>query len=284
MMPSARRYLGQGSVLRSPAVSELGEELKSRCFLRGLLSLRQSSALASLVGPGLLLALTIPARGGPRDDSARVTGRILEACSCMVPCPCNFGRSPKPLQFCQSLAFFEFQKGSVGGIRLKGLRFAVASRGGTTATLYLDARSSEEERKALRSIGTWILSLERTPVTAVMSAPIDLDFGDSRLSGSVAGTDIELVASPLRGNDGKSAIIVSHPWLFGSFPVSSARKCVAEKLRVRAPSVSFSYAGTNANDALFEFPASAVGLSGYYPRSSQSRQAPFELKLKRGQQ
>ncbi len=79
-------------------------------------------------------------------------------------------------------------------------------------------------------------------------------FGHSWSRASIPGADVSLAAVPLIGNDGKSSITVSQPWILGSFPVTSSRKCVAQKVRVRTPGLSFDYSGTNANDGLFEIP------------------------------
>lgn len=187
-----------------------------------------------------------------------ISGRLLEGCSCIVPCPCNFGAASRPHSFCDSLAFFEFHQGNIEGVALKGLRFAIASRGGSRATLYIDLELSEPQRNALRKIGTWILSLEGTPLSDVRTASVKVDFEDARLAGSIEETDAELTAFPLKGNDGRSSIVVSHPWIFGSFPVSSSRKCVVEKLHVRSGGLAFDYSATNANDAVFEFLPSQV--------------------------
>ena len=65
-------------------------------------------------------------------------------------------------------------------------------------------------------------------------------------------------ATPLTGNDGASSITVSHPWMFGAFPVTTSRKCMAHTLHVRVPGLSFDYSETNANDAEFEFAPALV--------------------------
>ncbi len=183
----------------------------------------------------------------------KITGRILEACSCSVPCPCNFGQTPQPHAFCDSLAFFEFGEGELDHVPLRGLRFAIAERTRTRAVLYLDSSPSERLIPVARRIASWILSLDGTPLVAVLSASVNVEFGQSKLSGWVVGTETSLTCVPLVGNDGKSAIILLHPWILGSFPVKSARKCKAERLHVGAPGLSFDYEGTNANDAAFEF-------------------------------
>jgi Protein of unknown function (DUF1326) len=193
-----------------------------------------------------------------RAASTKVAGRLLEACSCSVPCPCNFGRHPSPHGFCDSVAIFQFRQGEMEGVDLRGLRFSIAERSGVAATLYLDPRLSTVQRKALRRIAAWVLTSDGTPLVAVLPGTTTVEFGASNLTGSVEGARIALKAVPLTGNDGRSGITVSYPWIFGSFPVKASRKAVAERLLVVAPELSFTYSNTNANDADFEFLAEQV--------------------------
>lgn len=206
-----------------------------------------------------LLCLSLAARTlaeGPPQE-AELKGRVLEACSCRVPCPCNFGQSPSPHDFCDSLAFFGILSGQLGGVSLVGSRFAIAGRAGDRAVVYLDSRMPAGQRAAAKRIATWVVSLEGTRAVSFLSGPINIAFA-GRPEGSVAGQEVRLIASRLKGNDGKSDIVVSNPWMFGLLPIKSTRKCIAERVMVRTPTVSFDYADTNANDAVFEFPESLV--------------------------
>ncbi len=171
----------------------------------------------------------------------------------MVPCPCNFGQHPSPHGLCDSLAFFEFQGGEINSVSLRGLRFVIAERNAEAAVLFLDSGRSASQRTALKRIATWILSLEDTRLVAVMTGHIDIEFEQTTLSGSVRGTELVLTVKPLVGNDSRSALTVANPWMFGSFPIKTSRKGVAERLQVVAPGLSFGYSNTNANDAYFQF-------------------------------
>lgn len=95
-------------------------------------------------------------------------------------------------------------------------------------------------------------------MTAVLKALINVDFGETLVSASVGGTEVRMRARLLKGNDRHSPIIVSRPWIFGSFPVRSSRKAMTEELQVLAPGLRFTYHGTNANDAVFEFQANQI--------------------------
>jgi hypothetical protein len=133
---------------------------------------------------------------------------------------------------------------------------AVASRGNGRGLLYVDADASEKQRALLTRIAKWILSFDGTSVVTVLTAPIRLEILENRSIGLVVGEQITVKAHSLIGNDGKSSIVVTNPWLFGSFPIRSSRKGITERLEVRSPQFSFQYYGTNANQAAFDFAAS----------------------------
>ena len=189
---------------------------------------------------------------------AKIKGRVLEGCSCSVPCPCNFGGAPSPNHFCESVAFFELQTGKIDGVSLKGLRFALAERGGVTGIIYLDSSVSKKQAEAIQRVANWVLSLEGTPVKDVLRGTISVDFGMNSMSGSVVGTGTYINARPLTGSDGNPSIIVSRPWIFGAFPVSHAQKGVTERLTVQTAQLKFDYSKTNANNGVFEFHANQV--------------------------
>lgn len=165
--------------------------------------------------------------------------KTLRSRGCMVPCPCNFGQRPSPHDFCESLSFGEIKQGAMEGVALAGLRFAILSRSGSRAVVYLDSKASEAQRGGLRRIATWMLSFDGTLVTSVRTASISLELSDTRLRGSIGGTNIALSASALKGNDGKSGIIVSHPWIYGALPIASSRKSVADRLRAETQGTLF---------------------------------------------
>src|SRR6267143_1878126 len=103
----------------------------------------------------------------------------------------------------------------------------------------------------------WILGLEGTPMKGVLTAPVRLDFADMHSEASI-GSEAALKVSLLRGKSSRTGVSVSHPIIYGSFPVLSSRKGVTRKLKATAPGLKFEYSGTNANDGIFEFKAADV--------------------------
>jgi len=199
------------------------------------------------------------ARGkGERPEDLVIQGTVLEGCSCQIPCPCNFGQPASPHRLCAFLAFFAFNRGQFAGVSLAGHRFAVASNGENQTIIYVDPDGSASETRALLRIARWIIGHEGIKDRAVLRRPIRVDLLATRSFGYVVGEETSLRAHPLTGNDGKSTIEVTNPWLFGSWPVSSAQKGSSELLQVHSGGISFRYSGTNANKATFEFLAGSV--------------------------
>lgn len=186
-----------------------------------------------------------------------ITGRLLEGCSCSVPCPCNLGQLARPHDFCESLAFFRFNRGMFRYVDLEGLQFALASRGGSEAYLYLAPTISKPQAEVLTKIARWILSFEATPLKEIFTATIRLNFADMDSEAS-AGSETSLRVSLLKGKDGRTPVSVSHPLIYGAFPVLRSKKGVTQQLKTNARGLKFDYSGTNANDGIFAFNAADV--------------------------
>src|SRR5262245_55036371 len=102
-------------------------------------------------------ALLIPALSVRADEKSaaghpwRITGQLSEACSCSVPCTCNFGEGPSPQHFCWALFSLDIHKGRYGKVPLDGLRLAGAL-GGSGLVAYIDDRANLQQAEALKAI------------------------------------------------------------------------------------------------------------------------------------
>lgn len=210
------------------------------------LRLTRIAIALALVLIGAVLALV----SGPLARNT-VRGRLLEGCSCGVPCICNVGGVPDSI--CESLAFFEIKDGNVDKIDLKGLHFAIADKGSFASVIYVDSALLPSQKLAIRKVARWIVSLEGTPVTEVVEAPIHLKMDDRVMSGSVVGTPNHLSGVLLH-----PSLVVSHPRIFGHFPVIYAEKGVSEELKVQTAEFSFSHKDKNLNKGVFEFTSSKI--------------------------
>ena len=83
-------------------------------------------------------------------------GTLLEACSCSVPCPCNFGQEPTG-GHCHTIYAYKLKKASYEGVNLDGLIIGggEAEKG---AVGYLDDKAKPEQHDALKSLALALYS------------------------------------------------------------------------------------------------------------------------------
>jgi len=78
-------------------------------------------------------------------------GNLSEACSCRVPCTCNFGSGPSPHHFCWTMFSLDVQKGHYGRVKLNGLHL-VGAHGDKAVVWYIDRRATTQQFEALQAI------------------------------------------------------------------------------------------------------------------------------------
>lgn len=78
------------------------------------------------------------------------SGTLIEACSCSVPCPCNFGQGPSR-DYCHTVYAYRIKSGRYGAVILDGLIFGggEADKG---AMGFLDSRAAAEQNPALEKL------------------------------------------------------------------------------------------------------------------------------------
>jgi hypothetical protein len=85
-----------------------------------------------------------------------IEGRLLEVCTCNVLCPCWVGENPDYVT-CDTVIAWGIEKGTVDGVDVSGLTFAVAAHipenilkpKSWTAVVYVDDKSSTDQQDAL---------------------------------------------------------------------------------------------------------------------------------------
>jgi hypothetical protein len=83
--------------------------------------------------------------------SWKIAGALTEACTCSVPCSCNFGEGPSPHSYCYPFYSYHIRKGNYGDVVLDDLHFGSADlRGGRH--MFMDERATPQQREALRII------------------------------------------------------------------------------------------------------------------------------------
>lgn len=101
---------------------------------------------------------TDPEEAAAPVDHWSIKGALSEACTCSVPCTCNFGEGPSPHSYCYVVYAYEIKEGHFNGTRLDGLRFG-AVEGAKGKGIYLDARANTEQRGALEALARKVMNV-----------------------------------------------------------------------------------------------------------------------------
>jgi hypothetical protein len=189
---------------------------------------------ASVSGPVPVAASAGPASAGPAgaDTHAlpsgkpwRIEGDLSEACTCSVPCTCNFGAGPSPHHFCYAIFSLAIHTGHYGDVALDGLHLA-AGNAAKGSVWYLDERVTAPQEEALRAIARtidaklvayWrsvdpkIVEDEQFRVLGFQKARIVQEVGEksNRLEIGSAG---RFESDYLTGIDGKTPIVLENNW------------------------------------------------------------------------
>lgn len=91
----------------------------------------------------------------------RMSGQMLESCSCQMLCPCILGPAHPDAGWCGGAVVFDIQQGNADAVSLAGRKavFAVDMpgdfmNGHITARLYVDDGASADQRRELEGIFT----------------------------------------------------------------------------------------------------------------------------------
>jgi hypothetical protein len=89
-------------------------------------------------------------------DHWQIKGALSEACTCNVPCTCNFGEGPSPHAYCYAVYSYQIKEGQFNGVKLDGLRFGGIDAASGDA-LYLDALAQGDQRTALEGVARKVM-------------------------------------------------------------------------------------------------------------------------------
>lgn len=136
-------------------------------------------------------------------------GTLFEACSCSVPCPCNFGEAPTRGS-CETIYAYRLKKARFGDVNLDGLVFG-GGEGEKGAFGFLDARVTSAQRTALEKLALAVFGKGGATPGARKFATVRIQVADSaerfRLEFEGSGG---FAARTLLGRDGKNPIIVEN--------------------------------------------------------------------------
>jgi hypothetical protein len=97
-----------------------------------------------------------PDSANEQGDGWYIKGALSEACTCNVPCTCNFGEGPSPHPYCYVVYAYEIREGRFNGVKLDGLRIGAMETAKGNA-LYLDSRAEGDRRVALEAVARKVM-------------------------------------------------------------------------------------------------------------------------------
>jgi len=230
------------------------------------MKMRHAPTLTALMLGSMILAPTLARAAATEAANTpwRISGDLSEACTCSVPCTCNFGQGPSPSHTCWALFSLDIQKGRYGKIKLNGLKLAgAAAEKGFVA--YLDDRATPEQAQALQAIVAQIG--ERFQTLLKQQDPKALDDPSTKFLGfktvhivqDVGPTSNRLMIGDqggfesdyIMGIDGKTPVVVENNW---SWNIQHGIKGKAKRLHYKDEyGNEFDLPDTNANQGKFDW-------------------------------
>jgi len=204
-------------------------------------------------GMSLLLFLFAPILTGadtskPTGVHWEMQGDLTEACTCNVPCTCNFGQGPSPRHYCWSVFSLDIQKGHYGNVKLDGLHLASA-HGKKVAVWYIDEQATPEQATALKAVAARI-SKDRHFKVYLETARIIQEVGEkgNRLQiGDKGGFETDYIM----GLDGKTPVVVDNNTTW-NIPRSIKGKTKRLHYKDRYGS-KMDFSATNGNQGKFDW-------------------------------
>jgi hypothetical protein len=218
---------------------------------RRIASLNNSGAPAHQANEALGTGETLDAK------SWKITGALSEACTCSVPCSCNFGEGPSPHSYCYPFYSYHIRKGNYGDVVLDDLHFGSADlRSGRT--MFMDERATAQQRQALRVIMARVIervSKEDAEKKAEEMAAelryvaVEQQYDERKNLLKVAGIG-EFAADYLMGLDKSAPIVVRNN---STWRIRDAIKAKTSVYKVKIGRDIINTKETNSNQGDFEY-------------------------------
>ncbi|HKQ52233.1 MAG TPA: DUF1326 domain-containing protein [Pyrinomonadaceae bacterium] len=244
----------------------LGEERPGRRLVLVLLAVVSAAcvlgAAAYFVAAGRAARVNNAAppapSGAAADEKAwKITGALTEACTCAVPCSCNFGEGPSPHSYCYPFYSYHIRKGNYGDVVLDDLHFGSADlKNGRH--MFMDKRANERQREALRVIMARLIehaSAEEAEQKAkeladkIEYANVEQEY-DLRKNHLKVEDVGEFAADYIMGLDKSAPVVVRNNTTWRVYEAIKAKTSVY-KVKVGRDEVDTK--GTNSNQGEFEY-------------------------------
>ena len=204
-------------------------------------------------------------------DRWQIKGEYLENCNCEVLCPCLLGprgagggAMARPTDgTCDVPVVFSIESGRYGSVGLDGTRAAIAvhtpgamGEGNWTVGVYIDARATTEQQRALESIfkgqaGGVMAGIARLVTTWLPTRILPIEFekqGRKRAARIPDVLDVEIEG--IEGRDGKSEVWLENLRHFVSSRLAAAR---ATRSSYRDHGLDWNNTGHNGHYVSFDW-------------------------------
>lgn len=213
-----------------------------------------AQATAAAAAPSDDIAATEAAE---KNNVWMIRGALTEACTCAVPCTCNFGSGPSPHSYCWPFYSYHIREGYYQDIKLDGLHFGSADLSGGR-TMFIDERADERQRQALRLIIARLIirvSAEEAEAKVKDIEPrirytaVKQDYDDRKNHLDVAGLG-EFTAEYIMGLDKSQPVVVRNNT---TWRIHDAIKARTGSYRVKSGRDQVNTKDTNSNQGDFEY-------------------------------
>jgi len=182
----------------------------------------------------------------------KISGQVIELCSCDTPCPCAFGQAPSN-GLCQGFMLLDIHEGNLNDVKLDGTKAVMVvnipgvwTAGNWKAALILDAANSQAQNDALQSIFGGKEGGDAADVAALVGEMVSLmvekiDMDSTGPTRSVRiGNIVDAAGEVIPGQDpNKSVDIVNASYMMS--PVSLGK---STKVKSGIPGISFEHSGS----------------------------------------
>lgn len=194
-------------------------------------------------------------------------GTLLEACSCMGPCPCWVGDDPDG-GACDSFVAYHVDRGQIRGIDVAGLSLVLVCQipgnvlaGNWRVALYVDDRATPEQQEALLDAFGGKLGGAPADLAALIGEivavhPVRIDHHVEGGKGSLrVGEAVYSEMAPYTDAQGRPTSL--HDSVFSTIPGSPAYVAKASTHQVNIPEhgMTWEFSGRNAIQGNFHFEA-----------------------------
>ncbi len=235
-----------------------------RALLAALLALLTAGMFAVatfFIGSQLFVkqhpAVVVPIASEPQPGAWKIEGALTEACTCDVPCTCNFGEGPSPHDYCHAFYAYDIRKGRYNDVSLDGLRFGATDME-HGRTLFIDERATEKQREALRVIIARVIlrasageaeTRAREIAKDMRYLSVKQEYDNRRNRLEVAGIG-EFAADYIMGLDKTQPVVVRNNT---TWRIKDAIKAKTSIYRVKVGKDKIDVKNTNSNQGGFEY-------------------------------